>query len=301
MNFTRRDFVRASALGMVAAMLPESLHAAPRARADFTLLRRNVGIFTERGGTMGWLVNNDGVLVIDSQFADTAPIFLDGLRQRTSRPIDLLINTHHHPDHTGGNSVMRPHVGSIVAHERAVENQRTSARQRNAEDEQAYADVTLKDAWDTEVGDEKVNVKFYGAAHTGGDVLIHFERANVVHLGDLVNNRGFPNVDAPAGGSVLSWMRVLEAVAPAFPSDTQYVFGHNEAGFPPIGTVDDLYYQRDYFSAVIDVAQKALRAGQTRDQATAIESLAGYTHFGGTPSRLGLAVGVAFDELSQDR
>ena len=61
-----------------------------------------MGIFHRRGGTIGWLVNRDGVVVVDTQFADTAPNFLDGLKQRTPRQIDVVINTHHHFDHAGG-------------------------------------------------------------------------------------------------------------------------------------------------------------------------------------------------------
>ncbi len=300
MTYSRRDFVRASALGAVAALFPQSLLGMGRARAEFTLIRRNVGIFTERGGVVGWLVNNDGVLVIDSQFADTAPILLEGLRERTSRTIDFLINSHHHPDHTGGNAVLRPNVTSIVAHTRALENQRNSARQRGVEDPDAYADFTFTDTWRAEIGDEIVSAKHYGPAHTGGDIAIFFENANIVHLGDLLNNRGFPNADAPSGASIHSWVQVLETIAPEFAADTTYIFGHNEAGFPPVGGRDDLYYQRDYFSAVIDAADRALREGRSREQAVAIESLPGYTHFGGTASRLGLAVGIAYDELSRD-
>src|SRR5690606_32587112 len=97
MTYSRREFVRASALGAVAALFPQSLLGMGRARAEFTLIRRNVGIFTERGGVVGWLVNNDGVLVVDSQFADTAPLLVSGLRERTSRTIDFLVNSHHHP------------------------------------------------------------------------------------------------------------------------------------------------------------------------------------------------------------
>ena len=75
--------------------------------------------------------------------------------------------------------------------------------------------------------------------HTGGDVAIHFEQANIVHLGDLLNNRGYPNVDGPAGASVHCWMQVLEKMAAAYPADALYVFGHAEAGHPFIGTRTD--------------------------------------------------------------
>jgi cyclase len=298
MDMTRRAFIELSALGVLGGTLagPGRLLAAGR-RAEFTPIRRNVGIFTERGGTIGWLINNNGAAIVDSQFADTAPMLLEGMRQRTSRPIDLLINSHHHPDHTGGNLVLREAVGKIVAHQRSMENQRNTLRARGNEDDKPLPDTTFTETWSVTIGDETIRLKHYGPAHTGGDAAIYFEQANVVHMGDLVNNRGWPNIDAGAGGSVHGWVRVLETLAPEYPADAIYIFGHNEAGAPPTGTRQDLMHQRDYFLAVIDVASQALRDGRTREQAIAIETLRGFENFGGTASRLPLAVGIAYDEL----
>ena len=149
------------------------------------------------------------------------------------------------------------------------------------------------------IGDETIRARHWGIAHTGGDAAIHFEQANIVHLGDLLNNRGYPNCDAPAGGSVHGWISVLEKMAPAYPADALYIYGHAEAGHPFIGTRPDLLYQRDYFRAVVEVAQKALKAGQPREEAIKLADLPGFTHFGGTKSRLGLVIGIAYDELSK--
>jgi cyclase len=298
MTIGRREFIRWTARAAAAATLPFPLRLlAEGARAEFTQIRRNVGIFTERGGTIGWLMNRDGALIVDSQFADTAGVLVQGLRERQTVAIDVLLNTHHHPDHTGGNAVLRPLARRIVAHRRSDENQRQAARQRGNEDQQAFPDTTFSDSWSVEIGDERVVAKHYGPAHTGGDAAILFERANVVHLGDLLNNRGFPNVDGPAGASVHGWVRVLETIAPEFAADTIYVFGHSEAGYPLVGSREDLVYQRDYFLRVIDTAERAVREGRSREQAVALESLPGYTHFGGTASRLGLAIGLAYDEV----
>src|SRR5690606_15320216 len=197
---------------------------------------RNVGIFTERGGTIGWLMNADGVAIVDSQFADTAPLLLEGVRERTTVAIDLLINSHHHPDHTGGNGVMRDAVGSIVSHARAAQNLRTTQQNRGQVDERTIPDTTFSETWSVEVGDETIHLRHFGPAHTGGDAAVHFEAANVVHLGDLLNNRGWPNIDAGAGGSVHGWVEVLEPIMAFYPADALYIFGHNEAGAPPTGT-----------------------------------------------------------------
>lgn len=301
MHSSRRTFVIASSLGAAGTLLPRrgSAQQPPPAGVPptFTPLRRNVGMFHERGGTIGWLVNSTGVLVVDTQFADTAPHFVEGLKGRTPRPIDVVINSHHHPDHTGGNGVLRAAARQIVAHQRSSENQKTAAQRSKAE--VTLPDVTFTTDWSVTVGDETVRARHWGPAHTGGDAAIHFEQANVVHLGDLLNNRGFPNVDAPAGASVHGWISVLEKMAPAYPADALYIYGHAEAGHPFIGTRPDLLYQRDYFTAVIEAARKALREGRSREELAKVDTLPGFEHFGGTRSRLGLALGIAYDELSK--
>jgi cyclase len=308
MAWTRRDFVKASALAIPAAAVPSTARAqqagapgtpavAPPAPPVFTPLRRNVGIFHQRGGTIGWLLNSDGLLVVDSQFADTAPNLLSGLKERSPRNIDVLINSHHHPDHTGGNGVLRPSAKQIVAHARSKENQRVAAEKSQAQ--VTLPDVTFTETWSVTLGDETIRAKHWGPAHTGGDASIHFERANVVHLGDLLNNRGYPNVDAPAGASVQGWIRVLEQMAPAYPADALYVYGHAEAGYPYIGTRADLLYQRDYFTAVIEYVGRARKEGRPREDLVKVEVLPGFEHFGGIKARLGLALTLAFDELAQ--
>jgi len=303
MTWTRRDFVRASAILPAAGLLPRGVHAQqaatppPAAPPLFTPLRRNVGIFTERGGAIGWLANNSGVLVVDTQFADTAPHFVDGLKQRTPRSIDVVLNTHHHPDHTGGNTVLKAAARQIVAHVRSLENQKAAAARSNAQ--VTLPDITFPDTWSVTLGDETIRARHWGPAHTGGDAAIHFEQANIVHLGDLLNNRGYPNADAPAGASIHGWITVLEKMASSYPADALYVYGHAEAGYPFFGSRPDLMSQRDYFTAVVETAARARREGRSRDELTKTESLPGFEHFGGTRSRLGLALGIAFDELSR--
>jgi len=301
MKWSRRDFARTAAAGAAASVMPGAVWAqapaAPPAPAVFTPLRRNVGIFHQRGGTIGWLVNSSGVIVVDTQFADTAPNFLTGLKTRTPKEIDVVINSHHHPDHTGGNGVLKAAAKQIVAHQRSSENQKAAAERSKAT--VTLPDVTFADTWNVTIGDETVRARYWGPAHTGGDVAIHFEQANVVHLGDLLNNRGYPNVDGPAGASVHGWITVLEKMAPAYPADALYVYGHAESGFPFIGTRQDLLYQRDYFSAVVQLAARARKEGRSRDELAKIDVLPGFEHFGGTKARLGLALGLAYDELSK--
>jgi glyoxylase-like metal-dependent hydrolase (beta-lactamase superfamily II) len=303
MTWHRRDFVRASMLGAAGAVATPGLGraqapaAAPPAPAVFTPLRRNVGVFFQRGGTIGWLTNPDGLLVVDSQFADTAPNLLSGLKERSPRQIDVLINSHHHPDHTGGNGVLRPTAKQIVGHVKCKENQ--IAQGQRTKTTPTLPDVTFTDTWNVTLGDETIRARHWGPAHTGGDASIHFERANIVHLGDLLNNRGYANADAPAGASIHGWIKVLEQMASHYPADALYVYGHAEAGYPFFGTRPDLHYQRDYFSAVIDAARKARKEGRPREELLKTEVLPPFEHFGGQKPRLGIVLGMAYDELGK--
>ncbi len=247
----RRSFLFTSSVVLAARAL-----GAPRLFAQsaltpvFAPLRRNVGVFTARGGTMGWLVSKDAVVVIDSQFADSSALFLEGLKSRTSRRIDLLLNTHHHPDHTGGNKVLRPSVTKIVAHRNVPGLQRKQATESHAESAQAYADETFAQTWKASVGDETVSAKYYGPGHTGGDAVYLLEQANVVHMGDLMYHRRHPGADRASGASLRNWIVALEKVVKDHDRDTVYVFGHSKPDAPVTGSGKDLLVVRDCLTAL---------------------------------------------------
>jgi cyclase len=253
MDSNRRDFILRSSLAVAAgALMPGRLFAqqAPAAAPQpptvpmFASLRRNVGTFTARGGTMGWLVGPDAVVVIDSQFADTSKMFLDGFKPMIGgRKIDLLINTHHHPDHTGGNKVLQPSVVKMVAQENAPGLQRKQAAAQKSEDAQAYADTTFTSDWKVDLGSEIVS-----------------------HMGDLMSHQRHPRVDRPSGASIHNWLVTLEKVVKDHNADTIYVFGHSKVGAPVTGPKGDLLALRDYFSAMLDYVQKGIKAGKSADE-----------------------------------
>ena len=153
-------------------------------------------------------------LAIDSQFMPTAEICVAGLKERAPKGIEMLINTHHHGDHTSGNGAFRPVVKRILAHENCVTWQRKVAEEGAATPPApgapapvapVVADSTVKDTWSVDFGNVKVHVRYFGPGHTSGDAVIFFERANVIHAGDLLFRRVHPRVDSPAGASVVNW------------------------------------------------------------------------------------------------
>ena len=299
MNLNRRDFVVLSSLGFVGALTPRTLFAQAPAPApavpEFKDVRRNVGVFTARGGTIGYLLTGDAFVVVDSQFADTAPMFLKGMQPKTTRKIDFLINSHHHPDHTGGNKVMQPNVAKIVAHANVPGLQKKQAATQKSEANQAYADTTFDKDWKASVGKETVSARYYGPAHTSGDIAITFENANIVHLGDLMSFQRNPRADRPAGASIPNWITVLERIVKDHGGDTVYIFGHSKVGERVTGSSKDVLELRDYFTALVDFAKKQIAAGKSQEEIVkGTMAIPGFERYEGTP----VALEAAYLELS---
>jgi len=285
MSLTRRDFLATSAAAAAVGILGRPILArawqGQAAQPVFTPIRRNVGYFTMRGGTIGYLVNAGAVVVVDSQFPAEATACLNGLNERSgNRPVDFLINTHHHGDHTGGNISFRGSAKKVVAHVKADEHTRQPPGGQPPAD-QLFADTTFADTWSADVGDERVGAKFYGRAHTSGDVAITFERANVVHMGDLMFNQRHPVVDRSAGATMRNWMTVLDRTARDHANDTIYIFGHAGTGQPVTGSQAALVRFRDYLGAVLAFAEAQHKAGKSRDEILAMrDPLKGFEDFG---------------------
>src|SRR5436190_16190441 len=170
----------AGASQQAAGTAPQAPAAPPPTVTAFIDVRRNVAIFTGRGGTIGYLINKDAVLAIDTQYPDTAKICLEGLKQKAGRGIDVLFNTHHHADHTGGNGVFKAETKKIVAHAKVPELQKMVAATAPATAAPpVFPDATFDKTWTEKAGDETVTATYNGPGHTSGDSIIHFERAHV--------------------------------------------------------------------------------------------------------------------------
>jgi glyoxylase-like metal-dependent hydrolase (beta-lactamase superfamily II) len=299
----RRQFLVSSSAGLAGAtLIPWTAWAqqpaAPPA-TSFNDLRRGVGYFTGQGGTIGYLINGDGAIAVDSQFPATAGPCVEGLTQKAPKGIDLLINTHHHPDHTGGNPVFKPVVKHIVCQEKCLEWHKKTAAAAANPTPQAFADTTFGESWSTTLGDEKVWAFYNGRGHTSGDAVIVFEKANVVHMGDLMFNRLHPRLDVAAGGSARNWIKVLDKVAKGH-RDATFIFGHAKAGVPVTGSVKELEYFRNYLSRVVDMVQKAVKAKQSKDELLKTPEVQGFPEHASSGQVLTLAgiLGSVYDEIT---
>jgi glyoxylase-like metal-dependent hydrolase (beta-lactamase superfamily II) len=299
----RRNFLFSTALlGAAATTLPFSLFAKDM-RRNFKTLRRNVGVYTERGGTIGWLATDNALVAIDSQYPSTAANCVAGLKDMTSRKMDYLINTHHHGDHTAGNSAFKDYTNHIVAHEN-VPGYQMSAAERNGQeavDAQVVADLTFSDSWKQDVGDEIIHATHYGPAHTGGDSVVYFEKANVAHMGDLVFNRAYPFIDPAAGANIGNWVNVLRSTADDLPTDTLYIFGHGNPEYGITGSKGDVMVMSNFLESLLEYVQQGIDAGKSKEEIAKAEVLSGFEAFNFEGWFLGLdfQINTAYDELTK--
>lgn len=303
MSTSRRDFLAATGAATLAASLGTPSRAIAWLQQPapvFTPIRRNVGTFTMRGGTIGWLVNRDAVVVVDSQFPPEAAACLAGLNDRSgNRGVDALINTHHHGDHSGGNISFRGAARRVVAHALADQHMRQPPGGQPPAD-QLFPDTTFTERFSMDAGDERVTARFHGRAHTSGDAVITFERANVAHMGDLMFHQRHPVVDRAAGAIMRNWMTVLERTVEGHDAETVYIFGHANTGLPVTGSRADLLRMRDYLGAVLEFVERHHRAGRSRDEIMAMrDPLPGFEAWGpfGQPGAREART-VAYEEIT---
>ena len=252
-------------------------------------------MFIGQGGTIGYLTNGDGAIAVDSQFMNTAEICVAGLKQRAPKGIAMLINTHHHGDHTGGNKAYG--VSKIVAHENCVKSHRATTEK--TVDQQAYATTTFKDTWSEQFGDETIEARYFGPGHTGGDAVIHFQRANVMHMGDLLFNRAHPNIDRAQGARIDNWITILDTVPKRASNDTIFIAGHAKDNAVRC-TRADVGHFRNYLTAVLDHARAGVKAGQSKEEIQKLPVLKGFEDNVSPNARLTLAfvLGIAYDEVA---
>jgi len=261
-----------------------------------SMLTDNIGIFTERGGTIAFHFSKEGIIVVDAQFPDTAQHLIDELKKRNDQPFHLLINTHHHGDHTAGNIAFKDLVTRVLAHENSLINQKRVAVANKTEEKQLYPNQTFGKVWEENAGKEKIGLYYYGAAHTNGDAIIHFKHANIAHMGDLVFNRRHPFVDRSAGANIQSWINVLDSAMKKFDKKTIFVCGHSGTGYDVKGQKDMLLAFHDYLGNVIKFVGDEMKAGKTKEEILKATEIPGSPEWKGEGIERPLQ--AAFEELS---
>lgn len=274
----RRSFIRNTGLAAgLMALSSKELFAAFLQQPAFKMkmLRGDIGVFTERGGTIGFYQSKDGYAVIDSEFPDPAKHLIVELKKMKEMPFKFLINTHHHGDHTGGNISFKDIAEHVVGHENCLINYKRVAEQSKTVDKQLFQDITFGDSWKQKIGKERIRTYYFGPAHTNGDAIIHFEHANVAHMGDLMFNQLAPFIDRSAGANIKNWIQVLQKAQKTFDNDTLFIYGH--AGDPDkvTGSKEDLAAFEDYLGKLLDFVAGEIKAGKSKEEIIKVKEIPG--------------------------
>lgn len=232
---------------------------------NLTRVRGNVFRYFNQGGTVGLFETKDGFVVIDSQFPQLIKPLIDGISTK-NKPVLYLANTHHHADHTGGNIAFKDLTNRIVAHSSVPDLQRKAAVERKSLDQQLYPNILFDEVYKFDLGNEKVKGYHFGAGHTFGDVVYHFEKDNVVHMGDLMFINMIPVYRINDGSNSKQWITVLDNIINKFDDDTVFIFGHSDKPETSTGTKGDLKEMKRFLEATNEFVYENILAGTSTEK-----------------------------------
>ena len=207
------------------------------------------------GGNIGLFSGDDGVFLIDDQYAPLTDKIVTAIREISDRPIRFLVNTHMHPDHTGGNENFGRMGAMIFGHDNVRRQMKLAGY------DEAPPLVTFGDDMSFHINGETVLVFKTPDAHTNGDVYILFKDSNAVHTGDIYRTTSYPYIDTSNGGSFLGTIKALDLLIEISDAETKIIPGHGR-----ISNVGEVREFRDMMLVIRDRIKSAISKGQTLEQ-----------------------------------
>jgi cyclase len=232
-----------------------------------TPLRGGVFVITGWGGNIGLSTGNDAAFLVDDQYAPLTPKVLAAVKNVTSQPVRFVVNTHWHFDHTGGNENLGKAGALLVAHENVRRRMSTDQfieflkMPVKASPGGALPVVTFTDSITFHINGDDVVAFHIPPAHTDGDVLVHFTKADVIHMGDTFIATGYPLVDLSSGGNVNGVIGGADRALTLCTERTIVIPGHG-----PVTDCAELRAWRNMLVAIRDRVRAEMQRGRTLDQ-----------------------------------
>ena len=265
-------------LRSILAICAAAVLAAPAfAQEDFSKveiqtekLSDNVYMMTGSGGNLGVSVGEDGVFLIDDQFAPLTPKIQAAIAKLSAKPVRFMLNTHWHFDHTGGNENLGK-AGAIIVAQENVRKRLSSegfiaflGMKTQPSPAIALPIVTFTRDVSFHLNGDDIRAFHAPNAHTDGDSVVRFVKANVVHAGDTFFNGLYPFIDTSSGGSVAGVLRAADRILGMAGDKTKIIPGHG-----PLGTKADLKAYRDMLAAVSGNIAGQIRQGKKLEEVVA--------------------------------
>jgi len=220
------------------------------------------------GGNIGVSVGEDGIFMVDDQFAPLTPKIREALNVISTRPVKFLINTHWHYDHVGGNENLGKMGAVIVAHDNVYQRMSTDqfmkdfSRQVPAAAKAALPVVSFNDKATFHLNGLHILARHYANAHTDGDSVIFFKNKNVIHMGDIYFNGMYPYIDNGSGGDIYGMISAVANVLSQIDNQTKIIPGHG-----PLANEQDLQNYHDMMVQVVDALTPLASEGVSLDDA----------------------------------
>jgi glyoxylase-like metal-dependent hydrolase (beta-lactamase superfamily II) len=240
-----------------------------------TKVAGNVYMLEGSGGNIGASVGEDGIVIVDDQFAPLADKIKAALKGVTDKPVRFVINTHFHGDHTGGNAIFQKDA-PVIAQDNVRKRLEAGAADRKPAPKDALPIITFDHDVTVHLNGEDIHALHFASGHTDGDSIIFFPKSNVVHMGDDFVTYGFPFIDLKSGGSVEGMIAAVDDVVGKLPADVKVIPGHG-----PISNLDDVRKFSAMLKDTLAVVQKALKQGKTLDQMKQEKILAPWAKWSG--------------------
>ena len=255
-----------------------------------------------RGGNIGVSAGDDGVFLIDDQFAPLTEKIKAAVATKSDQPIRFVVNTHWHGDHVGGNENMGEAGAILVAHENVRTRMSTAQfnevfnRTTPPSPPGALPVITFTDALTFHWNDDDLHVFHVEHAHTDGDAIIHFKKANAVHMGDTYFNGTYPFIDISSGGKIDGVIAAADVVLALSDNATKIMPGHG-----PLSNKAELQAYRDMLATARDRIQALVSEGKSRDEVVAARPTSDLdAEWGGGFMQPDVWVGLVYLSLTRD-
>jgi cyclase len=262
-----------------------------------TKVAGNVYVLQGAGGNIGASVGDEGVALVDDQYAPLSPKIRAALQQLSPKPVRFVINTHWHQDHTGGNANFAE-TAAILAHANARKHLITGGKTRFGETPPASGPalpvVTFEQGLSLWWNGEEVRAIHPGRGHTDGDSVIWFVKSNVVHMGDDYFSGMFPYIDNGTGGSAQRLVESLDVILGQIPADARVIPGHG-----PVTGVAELRKYRAMLDEVIGAVRKGVASGKTVEQMDKEKILAPWEPWSKGPIKPEVFIGIVAEDLAK--
>ena len=271
--------------------LPSTANAQSFSDVEMILhpVNKNVSYIEGRGGNIGVIYGEDGILLIDDQYAPLTEKIIEAISNFSSEPIRFIINTHMHPDHTGGNENFGKRGALIVGHENVRSQMKVAGY------DQTPPFVTFSKDVNFHINDENIHVFKVPNAHTNNDSFIKFTNANVIHTGDVFRSESYPYIDANNGGSFLGTIEVYELLISLCDENTKIIPGHGKQT-----TVETVKLAIEMLQEIKSRIELMIMEGKDLDEILRSDISVDYDNRWDSGRRIGGARGmisVAFSEL----